>query len=570
MTLNFNRILCRLRSRHAKLRCNFKKDKLLRPKVIPQLADLLCQVTKFNSSAGADISSLTSEVENLVALFSDVESANTFEERSQSDLNTLISIVTTAHKISHRSVLHDVLGPVVKLNRVAISRLSSVLLKLGRYQSVASNLHRAAREYSIFTTIKIETVKLSPLPELIYENSDSLITRLMYRSSKENKKGLTKSSLETRLRITNEQEAAQVEYDLKQIASAVCPVHAEIQLLFHYELYNPTLLPRVICSTKKACFLCNLFFRLHGKFFIPSSHGKLYVKWAIPETMKCFKGDQAKRMASCITRLNETIEETIRSILDKGFKAHPAPNESAIFQSAIWSASARSRSRSTPSLASTTSVLPDGVRLSTLQDICKTERASSNSNVQHLPGYTQDVDKEGELGSLSKSTAGVELTGSNARTATDLTNRQSTEACHDIPQLRLRRLERGLPIQLELQASDQPWRIESRRIHLILAYESCKTDLAVHGKALHGQNLTQTDEKFQISLKWLKSEEHAQVIANGANLIDLDCFVEGSEVVVDQYLKGVHTGLHVCRKSEMIFIQCWRTDETLKTQSPSD
>ena len=37
INLNQNRVLVRLRSRHATLQCNFKKEKMQRPKVIPQL-----------------------------------------------------------------------------------------------------------------------------------------------------------------------------------------------------------------------------------------------------------------------------------------------------------------------------------------------------------------------------------------------------------------------------------------------------------------------------------------------------------------------------------------------------
>jgi hypothetical protein len=60
-------------------------------------------------------------------------------------------------------------------------------------------------------------------------------------------------------------------------------IHAEIQILAHYEVYEVQRPPRVICSSKDACYLCNAFVSLHGKFHIPASHGRLYQAWRLPE-----------------------------------------------------------------------------------------------------------------------------------------------------------------------------------------------------------------------------------------------------------------------------------------------
>lgn len=59
-------------------------------------------------------------------------------------------------------------------------------------------------------------------------------------------------------------------------------IHAEIQLVAHCELNQVSRPPRVICSSKDACYLCNEFVRLHGKFYIPKTHGNLYTGWFIP------------------------------------------------------------------------------------------------------------------------------------------------------------------------------------------------------------------------------------------------------------------------------------------------
>ena len=60
-------------------------------------------------------------------------------------------------------------------------------------------------------------------------------------------------------------------------------VHAEIQLLFFYELHPRYQRPRFICSSKSACYLCNLFFFLHSGFHVPRTHSRLYEKRTLPD-----------------------------------------------------------------------------------------------------------------------------------------------------------------------------------------------------------------------------------------------------------------------------------------------
>lgn len=58
-------------------------------------------------------------------------------------------------------------------------------------------------------------------------------------------------------------------------------VRAEIQLLFFYEVHPSRRQLRFICSSKSACYLCNLFFSLHGGFYVPRTHGRLYAQWTL-------------------------------------------------------------------------------------------------------------------------------------------------------------------------------------------------------------------------------------------------------------------------------------------------
>ncbi|KAB5551304.1 hypothetical protein GE09DRAFT_168699 [Coniochaeta sp. 2T2.1] len=58
-------------------------------------------------------------------------------------------------------------------------------------------------------------------------------------------------------------------------------IHAEIQIAAYYEINPADLPPRTICSNKDACYLCDEFIKLQGKYYIPRSHGKLYPGWRV-------------------------------------------------------------------------------------------------------------------------------------------------------------------------------------------------------------------------------------------------------------------------------------------------
>ena len=59
-------------------------------------------------------------------------------------------------------------------------------------------------------------------------------------------------------------------------------VHAEIQLLLYHDARPAKLRPRVICSGKRACYLCYLFMVFCGHYEPGVSHGKLYPMWSLP------------------------------------------------------------------------------------------------------------------------------------------------------------------------------------------------------------------------------------------------------------------------------------------------
>ncbi|ROW11013.1 hypothetical protein VMCG_00896 [Cytospora schulzeri] len=60
-------------------------------------------------------------------------------------------------------------------------------------------------------------------------------------------------------------------------------VHAEVQLLAHYDKVSHGVVPpRILASSKDACYLCHSLIKLHGKYAVPKSHGRLYKGWCLP------------------------------------------------------------------------------------------------------------------------------------------------------------------------------------------------------------------------------------------------------------------------------------------------
>lgn len=91
-----------------------------------------------------------------------------------------------------------------------------------------------------------------------------------------------------------------------------CHVHAEIQLVISYDKEDPreTLKPRAIGVSKAACYLCNLFIRTHGHFFITKTHGQLYDQWTIPD-LSTYTSQQRDHYRQILKSMDAKIQADI-------------------------------------------------------------------------------------------------------------------------------------------------------------------------------------------------------------------------------------------------------------------
>lgn len=231
------------------------------------------------------------------------------------------------------------------------NHLLNAIGKLGRYFSVSRELVCAARDrtYSIFHDIQVEPYEIE-VPE--------------------------------------------------PIRNANYKVHAEIQLLFFYEAHPNLPRPRIICSSKSACYLCNLFFRLHSSFQVPRTHGRLYSKWTLPDWLD-IPLEQRSSLRVIATNLNAEIESRLQVISLAKKRLYYYPNESVLLPLVHYPSS---------SVLSSGSRFPASSRLaqgiSTTQNLLSRPQFTSRTN-NEVVNFTASKEAEPVVNSVSLVTIGA-------------------------------------------------------------------------------------------------------------------------------------------------------------------
>jgi len=218
------------------------------------------------------------------------------------------------------------------------SNLVNIISKVARYREAAHFLHRTAKKYPIVRRMKAVP---ADLPGTFFDlvptsfNTPSIATKLktidpVYRKSQIN---YICNLLNTTELQANGTIAAQMKKTMTE-----AKIHAEIQLLYYCELNDLGLPPRVICSSKDACYLCNAFITAHGKMHMPRYHGRLYPGWRLP-LCSALKATELK--------LNDALDNTLRhslyNIVSKRRKTvYPDPNESTLLTLAASTSTLRS------------------------------------------------------------------------------------------------------------------------------------------------------------------------------------------------------------------------------------
>ena len=119
-------------------------------------------------------------------------------------------------------------------------------------------------------------------------------------------------------------------------------VHAEIQILIHFELAVPAKRPRFIAASKKPCYLCYCFIRAHRVYSVGGSHGEVYKKWTVRDRPGLCEAAQ-KRLNAALRRTGEDVARASKAsrkakVKDKLLYLQPLQTVSKL----VWNASQNS------------------------------------------------------------------------------------------------------------------------------------------------------------------------------------------------------------------------------------
>lgn len=295
--MDLDRILSRLRSRHLRTRKTFGRR--------PLIEHLSHAIHNESIRATTAVKECREKAQDLQNLFTTLESTGLHTEIDKAE-EIIIEIVRQAYTFSIHTNLDAVLRAAT-VDPTLKKYLPEAIGKLGRYYSATSELVCAARHKycRVFERIEIEPYQI-PLPTSLQRS------------------------------------------DWK--------VHAEIQLLFFYEVQPHRRQPRFICSSKSACYMCDLFFSLHGEFYVPRTHGRLYDKWILPDWLD-IPVERHRELGRISTLLKSTIDgKVLRASKAKWKKQYHYPNEIVLLPLASWSSSGLSSQSSAQ--ASTSTVRP--------------------------------------------------------------------------------------------------------------------------------------------------------------------------------------------------------------------
>lgn len=328
---NRNRILSRLRSSHSK---SFRSKN--KPVIINTLAEALAKLQVLNTVSAETLKGVEQIVQNMVTTFNKLETMKGPQARSHEADKFILPILRSCDSLIMQYGLGDILRSIPQAeNSFPEERkrsLVEVIRKLGRYIKLGPTLLRFARRLPIFRNITVRCISIkSTLPNGLQASVGEQLPQSLlhqYLQDPSSAQGQRIAKLGSRI----ESNLVETQANLRQKSLCKKKIHAEIQLLFYYEQEPQTKRrPRVICSSKNACFLCNAFLHIHNQFYTPRTHGKLYSSWTLPNlsALSLTRG-RIEELWGLYRKFNTLIEEQIISSLKTRSSAQIYNNESMI------------------------------------------------------------------------------------------------------------------------------------------------------------------------------------------------------------------------------------------------
>ena len=534
--LDKSRIFSRLRSKHA--------AKSRKTAGRPALTDLLSRTLGDPSIRGTKIVKSSferarSQSEHLSETFAKLEAIRDSHEDSTLLLSILANLLYQIYEFDVdylRKALHisSTIDPTLK------TFLPEAMKKLGRYYGIANELVDAARKpsYTIFRHVAIEVLETPKINSISVTGSVQGFEAALQRNM-----ALRQDDRERHSRSLTE---ARTKYQ-SRIWNCATPwkIHAEIQLLFFYEQNLSIRHPRAICSSKSACYLCDLFIKIHGEFHTPRTHGRLYDKWILPErAIDQLSADQ--RILSVLIRFNIALEAKIAQTLENMHHVYPHPTESILQVAEPWS--------STSTLPRAASELNDpGLPDGSPYDVPK-ESAGCPASILHLSAesITEITPKSTVFTSQARN---LDL-GHGTYLNSDDTGKVSSPDLDNI----LRTLSYGDVLHQKLGSATSGLIVRTKVLDLHISWQRDPID--------HDPSNIEVKDGRWIRVEWLGSESCRAAGDDLASSIDVDMLASGEEKVVESE-NASDLGALAIRNGKHALLLQWYDEITLSKRDPS-
>ncbi|TLD20894.1 hypothetical protein E2P81_ATG08558 [Venturia nashicola] len=321
LALNRKRILSRLRHKHATSSRKTKNRRSMLDR-LGKAAGLL----RNSPLSTVRSQEITNQVHGLNKRSEILENMSAEQARSAAADEQILRLVQDIDSFVAKYGADLLLIPNISADWTpgSTSALLDRMGKVSHYVKACNELLTAARRYPIFSHVTSCFVNLQQIRPSRNSNGKSPDNALP--------KDLIASGTILRLAKRDRKSPADVTQLLSERLGQTSKLHAEIQLLLYYEIHSTALPPRIISSSKKACYLCKLLFELHGKFVVPGSHGHLYDSWKWPSPVSYTNNAKAEIVSldMLLPRFMAIIEQKIWQGLEKKGKRSDDDCESRV------------------------------------------------------------------------------------------------------------------------------------------------------------------------------------------------------------------------------------------------
>ncbi|KAK0746092.1 hypothetical protein B0T18DRAFT_143637 [Schizothecium vesticola] len=273
-----------------------------------------------------EIESFVEQATNLLSL---LKTPGAFTGTESSVQPHLKSIILAAFRLTESLDVPSILShiPTQHLSSRTKDNITRRLERLSKYRTSSSHLLSSAKRHPcLFNNAQVVPVTLGAAHfsrPRIGPSPTSLQTSLS-RCQQGVASPVGVEALATKLNVSL-RTASPLFASTVNTVRKEAKIHAEVQIVAHYELHPTPLRPRVIASSKDACYLCNLFVATHGGFHVPRTHGRLYKAWRLPLGVAGLEGMQERMNAALEARIRKAVGERMAAA---GKWAVAFPNES--------------------------------------------------------------------------------------------------------------------------------------------------------------------------------------------------------------------------------------------------